>query len=153
MATPRDIANIPGITKEMRDGVKATFDALENWRKEIEVVNERCLGNVLDRTSALARSMGWPDQTIRMTREHLENSSKVQIDMIDQLTDGWKQQLQSTTAPMAVPRSFSGHTAALAGATPEFNPFAPWAFWLQAAEMWQRAWMPEVQPRREYRPH
>jgi hypothetical protein len=151
MATSRDFANIPGMTKEMRDGVKATFDALANWRAELEAVNTRCLSNVLDHTSALARSMGWPDQTIKMTREYLENSAKVQIEMIDKLTDGWKQQLQSTTAPMAVPTSFSGHNPAFA--LPEFNPLAPWTFWLQAAEMWQRAWMPEVQPRREYRPH
>ena len=150
MATPRDIANIPGMTKEMRDGVKATFDALENWRKEIEAVNERCLGNVLDRTSALARSMGWPDQTIMMTREYLENSSKAQVEMIDQFTDGWKQRLESSAAPMAMPRSLMGHNPAFAA--PEFNPLAPWMFWLQAAEIWQRAWMPEVQSRREYRP-
>jgi hypothetical protein len=153
MATSDNFANIPGLTKEMRDGVKATFDALANWRDEIEAVNERCLGKVLDHTSAVARSMGWPDQAIKTTREYLENSSKMQIEMIDQITDGWKQRLQSTTAPMAVPRSLIGHNPALANATPEFNPLAPWTFWLHAAEMWQRAWMPDGQPRRETRPH
>jgi len=135
-----DIMNAPGMTKEMRNGVIAALDALSNWRDEIESVNERCLGKVLDQIAAVARSMGWPDQATRTTREYLERTSKVQIEMIDQITDGWKQQLKSTTAPMA-------------GAMLEFNPLAPWNFWLQAAEMWQRTWMPEMPPRRDTRSH
>jgi len=145
-----DIMNAPGMTKEMRNGVIAALDALSNWRDEIESVNERCLGKVLDQIAAVARSMGWPDQATRTTREYLERTSKVQIDMIDQITDGWKQQLKSTTAPMAMPRSFTGQ---MPGAMLEFNPLAPWNFWLQAAEMWQRTWMPEMPPRRDTRSH
>jgi hypothetical protein len=145
-----DIMNAPGMTKEMRNGVIAALDALSNWRDEIESVNERCLGKVLDQIAAVARSMGWPDQATRTTREYLERTSKVQIEMIDQITDGWKQQLKSTTAPMAMPRSFTGQ---MPGAMLEFNPLAPWNFWLQAAEMWQRTWMPEMPPRRDTRSH
>ena len=69
----------------MRDGVVAAFDALSNWSDEIETVNERCLKKVLDQTSTVARSMGWPDQAIRMMREHLENASKAQTQIIDQI--------------------------------------------------------------------
>jgi hypothetical protein len=156
MASPTEIANIPGITKEMREGIVAAFDALSNWRDEIETANERCLGKVLDQTSAVARSMGWPDQAIRTTREYLQNTSKMQVEVIDQIVDGWKQQLKSATAPMAIPRSFTGQTPKLSGShtgMPEFSPFAPWAFWLQAAEMWQRTWMPDASSRREFRSH
>jgi hypothetical protein len=32
---------------------------------------------------------------------------------------------------------------------PEFNPLAPWTFWMQAAQAWQRSWMPEAAPRRD----
>jgi crotonobetainyl-CoA:carnitine CoA-transferase CaiB-like acyl-CoA transferase len=145
-----DIMNAPGMTKEMRNGVIAAFDALSNWRDEIESVNERCLSKVLDQIAAVARSMGWPEQAIRTTREYLERTSKVQTEMIDQITDGWKQQLKSTTAPMAMPRSFTGQVP---GAMLEFNPLAPWNFWLQAAEMWQRTWMPEMPSRRDTRSH
>ena len=135
MASSSDFANIPGMTREMRDGVISAFDALSNWRDEVETANERCLGEVLDRTSAIARSMGWPDQAVSTTREYLEKTSKVQVEMIDQIMDGWKQQLKSATAPMAFPGSFTGQ---IPGATPEFSAFAPWNLWLQAAEMWQR---------------
>jgi hypothetical protein len=54
--------------------------------------------------------------------------------MIDQITDGWKQQLKSATEPMVMPRSFTGQASA---AMPDINPLAPWNFWLQAAQMWQ----------------
>jgi hypothetical protein len=141
MAGSSEFANIPGMTREMRDGVVATFDALSNWRDEIETVNERCLGKVLDRTSAIARLMGWPDHAIRTSQEYLEKASKAQLEMIDQITNGWKQQLKSATAPLAMPRSFSSQVPS---AMPEFSPLAPWNFWLQAAEMWQRAWMPDT---------
>ena len=140
MASSSDFANIPGMTREMRDGVISAFDALSNWRDEVETANERCLGKVLDRTSAIARSMGWPDQAIRATREYLERTSKVQVEMIDQIVDGWKRQLKSATAPMAFPSNLTGQVSAM----PEFSPLTPWNFWFQAAEMWQRTWMPDT---------
>ena len=144
MASSSDFANIPGMTREMRDGVIAAFDALSNWRDEVETANERCLSKVLDRTSAIARAMGWPDQTITTTREYLEKTSKVQIEMIDQVMDAWKRQLKSAAAPVGIPSNFSGQVPV---AMPEFNPLAPWNFWFQAAEMWQRTWMPEQRRR------
>ena len=145
-----EFTNMPGMTKEMRDGVVAAFDALSNWSDEIETVNERCLKKVLDQTSAVARSMGWPDQAVRLMREHLENASKAQTEIIDQIMQGWKQQLRSQTAPMAIPRSFAGQTPGLSGGSkPEFNPMAPWTFWMQAAEAWQRAWMPDAGHRKD----
>ena len=78
MASSPEFTNMPGMTKEMRESVVATFDALSNWKDEIETVNDRYLRKVLDRTSALSRSMGWPDQVVRSTREYLENASKAQ---------------------------------------------------------------------------
>ena len=149
MASSSDFANIPGMTREVRDGVIAAFDALSNWRDEVETANERCLGKVLDRTSAIARSMGWPDQAIGATREYLQKTSKVQVGMIDQIMEGWKRQLRSATAPM-VPSGYAGHVLT---ATPEFNPLAPWSFWLQAADMWQRTWMAELPRRGDTRAH
>jgi hypothetical protein len=157
MSTALDFKSISGITKEMREELVATFDALSNWRSEIETANNRCLGKVLDRTAAVARAMGWPDQAVRSTREYLESASKAQTEMIDQIVEGWKGQLKSSTAPMAIPRSLSAQgpdlASAFAGAKPEFNPLAPWMFWLQAAKMWQRTWMPDTMSQKDSRPH
>jgi hypothetical protein len=150
----RDV-NMSGITKEkLREELVATFDALSKWRDEIENVNERCVRKVLDQMSSTARAMGWSDQAIRGTREYLERTSKMQTELIDQLIEGWKRQLKSPVAPMAFPRGFADQIPGLSGSMvaagmPEFNPLAPWTFWLQTAEMWQRAWMPEA-PRLNY---
>jgi hypothetical protein len=100
--TSPDFKTIPGMSKEIRKELAATFDALSNWRDEIETVNERCLNKVLDRTSAVARAMGWPDLATRSTREYLESASKAQTEMIDQIIEGWTRQLKSTSAPMAI---------------------------------------------------
>lgn len=133
--------NVTGVTKDVREGVTAAFDALSNWRDEIETANERCLGRVLDQTSTVARSMGWPDQAVKTTRDYLEQISKAQTKMIDSLMESWKAQLKSPT-PMEIPHGFAtGHSR---GAMPEFNPLTPWTIWMQAAEMWQRAWLPDM---------
>ena len=143
MATSSDFRsmNVPGVTKEVREGVTAAFDALSNWRDEIETANERCLGKVLDQTSAVARSMGWPNQAVKTTRDYLEQISKAQTKMIDSLIESWKEQLKSPT-PMEIPNRLTPGLSA--GAMPEFNPLTPWTFWMQAAEMWQRTWMPDM---------
>jgi hypothetical protein len=152
-----DLKAMPGLSKELREQLTATFDALSHWRDEVETANERCVGKVLDQTSSLARALGWPDHAIRTTREYLENASKVQMEMIDQIIEGWKGQLKSATAPTGIPRSFAdqipGLGSPLSRAGPEFNPLAPWTFWWQAAEMWQRTWMPETSASRDNRPH
>ena len=155
MARSSDFTNIAGMTKEMGDRVVAAFDALSNWRDEIETANERCLGKVLDQTSAVARSMGWPDEAVKTTREYLQHTAKAQTQLIDQLMEGWKQQLKSPIAPMAIPRGLTGQTSrsTMAGAIPDFDALAPWKIWLQAAEMWQRTWMPDVAKRWDTRSH
>ena len=152
MANSSDFTKIAGMTKEMRDRVAAAFDALSNWRDEVETANERCLGKVLDQTSAVARSMGWPDEAVKTTRDYLQQTAKVQTQLIDQLIEVWKQQLKSPIGPMAIPRGLTGQTSGpslsmIAGAMPDFDLFAPWKIWLQAAEMWQRTWMPDVAKR------
>ena len=157
MANLSDLTNVAGMTEEMRDRVVAALDALSNWRDEIEAANERCLGKVLDQTSAVARSMGWPDEAVKTTREYLQHTAKLQTQVIDQLMERWKQQLKSPIAPMAIPRGLTGKTSGpsastLAGAMPDFDALAPWKMWLQAAEMWQRTWMPDVAKTRPHKP-
>ena len=138
------------LSNETRQTVTAAFDALSNWRDETAAANDRCLTKVLDQMSDAARAMGWPDHVISATREHLLNASKMQTQMIDQVMDSWKQQLKSPTAPMAVPRfinqisglSWSPFPSSMTEMMPIGGmPLAPWKFWLQAAEMWQRQWM------------
>jgi hypothetical protein len=45
---------------------------------------------------------------------------------------------------MAIPRGLAERSSAFPNAKLEFNPLAPWMLWFQAAEMWQRAWIPDA---------
>jgi hypothetical protein len=150
MASSSEFRNMemPGVPKEMRESVTSAFDALANWKDEIDTANERCLKKVLDHTGTVAKAMGWPEQSIRATQEYLEKVANTQTEIIDQFIEGWKRQLRSQSGPTAVPRAFAemvpGLTApAMMGGMPAFSTFSPWAFWMQAAEMWQRTLMPE----------
>jgi hypothetical protein len=142
MAISIDFGNVPGMTRELRASVISAFEALSNWRDEIESVNKRYVSKVLDETSAAARSMGWSDEAVRATRDCVGSISKTQTDMIDQIMENWKHQLTATTMPMAMPRSFAGQMPG--SAMPQFNPLEPWKFWFQTAEIWQRTWLPEL---------
>jgi len=102
--------------------------------------------------------MGWPDEAVKTTREYLQQTAKVQTQLIDQLMEGWKQQLKSPLAPIAIPPGLPGQaseafTTKMAGAMKDFDALAPWKMWLQAAEMWQRTWMPDVAKRGDTRSH
>jgi hypothetical protein len=92
----------------------------------------------IDRATVDAWSMGWPDQAIRMTTEHLEKASKAQTGSIDQIMDTWQQMM--SPGAMGVPRSFSGQMPALPGsAMPTFAP---------------RTWMPDADNQKDrFRSH
>jgi crotonobetainyl-CoA:carnitine CoA-transferase CaiB-like acyl-CoA transferase len=152
-----DFKALSGMSEEVRDELVATFEALSNWRHEIETVNERFLNKVLDRTSAVARAMGWPDQAVRTMHEYVERASKAQTQAINQMTEGWERQLKSTTIPLGVPSNFAQQMPELGSAFPhaksEFNPLAPWMFWLQTAEMWRRTLIGAVPAGKDSHPH
>jgi len=141
-------------SNEARQAVAAALQALSKWQAELAAANERCLANALDQTSAAARAVGWPDHVISATRDQLLNASKMQSQVIEQVTALWKKQLESTTSPMPLPRSLFDPTQRLPssnypGSIPEMfgiggQPFAPMLLWMQTAEMWQRNWMSAI---------
>ena len=135
--TSADLKTTLGKSREVREELSATFDALSNWRDDITNANERCLDEVLDRTSAAARAIGWPDQAVSFTRQYFEGAARAQAEMMDRTIEAWKRQINSASA---TPIAF---TKLGFGSTPEFNPLAPWTFWLQAVEMWQRTLTPD----------
>jgi hypothetical protein len=136
-------------SNDARPAVAAAVQALSKWQDEIAAANERCLSKVVDETSAAARAVGWPDHVIKATRDQLLNASKAQSQVIEQVTELWKKQLESPRAP--VPGRLFDQMQRVPGTThlgamPEAfgvggQPFAPMLLWMQAAEMWQRQWM------------
>jgi hypothetical protein len=89
--------------------------------------------------------MGWPHQWNAAAREQLLQASKMQTQMIDQIMDGWEQQLKSParlqgSAMLPMP-ALSGSNDPMTDMMRFWETFPPFKFWMQAAEEWQRQWM------------
>jgi len=72
----------------------------------------------------------------------------MQTQMIDQIMDAWEQQLKSPTrlqgaAMLPMPAlSASASNDPMADMMRFWEMFPPFKLWMQAAEQWQRQWMP-----------
>ena len=137
------------VGKEMNDEAKrainSAFDALNDWRNEMAAANERYSTKVFDQMSNATRAMGVPDEAVNATRQQLQNASRMQLQMMDQVMDVWKQQMRNPSSAMSMPNDFMkgmpdfskgfGDMSAMGGMT-----MAPFQMWMQAAEMWQKNW-------------
>ena len=125
------------LDREGREAVNAVFDALSAWREEVAASTARYSQTVLDK---MATAMGWPKEVVEASRQHFEQASKMQMNMIDQLMDAWQKQLKS---PM--PGPFNAEQRPFPGmrlGSSEISAFeiAPAQLWMEAAEAWQRNW-------------
>jgi hypothetical protein len=149
--TPRNFSSmsVPELSDGARQAVNAAFDAMSAWRIETVKNNEKNSEEVMEKMAAAARALGWPDQIVDATRAQLQSITKMQIQMLDQMTDIWEEQIKSPgpmtsslamlsklkTLPGALPAGTWANADAFAGAA--MNPMQ---FWVQFAEQWQKAW-------------
>jgi len=153
MAGKQDFPNPEQLTKEAREAMSDALDALSQWREEMAAANDRYSDKVFDQMRKATGSMGWPDHLIDSTRDHLQNASRMQLDMMDKVVSAWKGQLENSSAGMAMPNEIMEHmkkfTPGNMPGMPEFPgmgdmnnvnamAMAPFQFWMQGAEMWQR---------------
>lgn len=146
-----------GLSDEARKAMNNAFDALSDWRNEIASTAEKNSSIVFDRMGAAAKAMGWPSDFVDMTRQQMQSTSKMQLQMMDQIMDVWEQQMKSPGSPVSLSKSsglgaFPGAFSGMGGAQsfPGFTAFPgfdmssmptnPMQFWMQAAEMWQKSW-------------
>lgn len=138
------LTNPMGLSEEAKRSVNATFEALTEWRDSVAGSTDRYTAKVFDNMAAAGRSMGWPDQIIEATRGQMQQASRLQLQMIDQLMDAWQRQLNNPTAGLQLPTSFPGAGQIPGmGGMPDLSSFgamAPLQMWMQAAEMWQKSW-------------
>jgi hypothetical protein len=143
---------------ETRKTFNAVFDAMSAWRDELAALTERNADVVFDRMSTAAKKVGWPEDLVDATRDQLQQASKLQLGMIDQITDAWQQQVKGPAA-VTSPADFMKNFPQWPGMQAGGNPFAPGGFpnfgslpagnpmqfWMQAAEMWQKSWANAMQ--------
>ena len=93
------------------------------------------------------------DNLVDATRQQMQQASKIQLHMLDQIMDTWQQQINNPQAMMN-PAEFMKNMQQWPGMQMTDNPFTsnafpsmgsmptgnPMEFWMQAADMWQKSW-------------
>src|SRR5499425_2151866 len=104
----------PELSEEARKAVSAAFDAMSTWRIETLNNSEKNSARVIEKMAAAARALGWPEQIVDATRAQLQSITKMQIQMMDQLSDAWEEQIKSPN-PMTAPSAMLSKLKSLPG--------------------------------------
>ncbi|MCH9808296.1 MAG: hypothetical protein K0U74_11240 [Alphaproteobacteria bacterium] len=151
-----NFSNPTEMTEEARKAASEAFQALSQWRDEMARANENYSNVVFEQMAQASKAMGWPDSMIDAARKQVQESSRMQLQMMDQLMDTWSKQLNAPNMSMASPTDFMeqmkkfqeagmGGMSSMpgmsnmpgAGGMPGMA-MAPFQMWMQAAEMWQK---------------
>jgi hypothetical protein len=139
----------PNLSDEARKAVNEAFDSLSTWRTETLSSSEKNCEQVIEKMATAARELGWPKQIVDVTREQLQNITKMQIETLDRMMDAWEEQIKAPD-PITASSAMLGKLKSLpsfspAGAWPNaaalqnagMNPFQLYA---QVMQQWQKAW-------------
>jgi hypothetical protein len=137
----RNFDSAPGLSDEARQAVNAAFDAMSNWRTETTNASERNIEQVIEKTAAAARALGWPEQIGDATREQLQTIIKMQAQMMDQIMDAWEEQIKSPNPSLPIlSKSFPSLSPVDAwSSAPQMASMNPLQIYMQFAEQWQKA--------------
>ena len=124
---------VPNLSDEARKAVNEAFDAISTWRTETLSNSEKNSEQVIEKMAAAARALGWPEQVVDMTREHLQNITKMQIETLDRMMDAWEEQIKSPDPSSAM--------LAKLKSLPSFGAAGSWP----TADAWQKAGMNPLQ--------
>lgn len=153
MSSNKDYPDARKLSEDARKSVGEAFEALNQWRDEMAQANERYSGKVFDQMAKATRSMGWPDELVEASRDHLKNTTNMQLQMMDKVMDAWRQQIRNADSGLLSPQDFAEQMKSFQNMTPggmgqfpgmpdmsQFTnmPMAPFQFWMQAADMWQK---------------
>ncbi len=143
---------------EQRKAMTAAFDAMSNWRQELNSMQEKNSAAVFDKMSSAAKSLGWPTEFVDLTRQQMQNVTKMQTQAIEQVMDVWEKQATSAAnagAKMELPKfpgfggmpSFGGASSGsmFPGMPDMGTPMMPLQLWMQAADMWQKSFQQAVE--------
>ena len=137
----------PHLPEEARKAVNEAFDTISTWRSETLSNSEKNSEQVIKKMAAAARALGWPEQIVEVTREQLQNITKMQIETLDRMMDAWEEQIKS-------PDPGAASSAMLAKLRSSFPTFGSWPnaealqeaamnplqLYTQVMEQWQKAW-------------
>jgi predicted O-linked N-acetylglucosamine transferase (SPINDLY family) len=151
----KDALSAAGVNEEVQTALTSAFEAMCDWRQDAANQAERHGNKVFDKMGAAAKAMGWPAELVDITRQQMQQASKMKIQVLDQVMDAWEQQVKNPGAGLGMPGSMGSpfqfpNMGQMPGMPAMFDmknmpdfagmPAAPLQFWMQAAEMWQKNW-------------
>ena len=152
---------------DQRKAMTAAFDAMSNWRQELNSMQEKNSAAVFDKMSSAAKQLGWPAEMVDMTRQQMQGVAKMQSQAIEQVMDVWEKQATQPGAKFEMPKfpgmpgmpgmptfpgmpSFGGmggggmfpgmpDMSSMMGNAGSNPMMMPMQIWMQAADMWQKS--------------
>ncbi|MEQ1671386.1 MAG: hypothetical protein ABL893_11050 [Hyphomicrobium sp.] len=103
-SNPFNPAAFSALGDEQRKAMAAAFDAMSNWRQELNSMQEKNSAAVFDKMSSAAKSLGWPAEMVDMTRQQMQSFSKMQSQAIEQVMDTWEKQATQPGAKFEMPK-------------------------------------------------
>ena len=142
---PRNFDSAPGLSDEARQAVNAAFDAMSNWRTETANASESNIEQVIEKTAAAARALGWPEQIVDATCAQFQSITKMQIQTMDHIMDAWEEQIKSPNPSAMLSKLQSFASLSSIGnwqnlGTPQMPAMNPLQLYMQFAEQWQKYW-------------
>lgn len=156
------------LSEDARKALNAAFDAMSEWREDMAASYDKNSNRVFDNMAAAAKTMGWPADFVDAARQQMQQMSKLQLTMVDQVMDVWEQQMKSPAGGFSLPNAMMDTLKGFPGmgqmpgmgmgmmgmgagmpqfpGMPDFSSMSgfgaanPLQFWMQAAEMWQKSW-------------
>lgn len=154
-----------GNDTEIRTAMSSAFEAMSEWRDEMSATAERNSTKVFDKIGAAAKAAGWPDSVVEQTKSNLLQTTKMQTQMMDKVMDAWTEQMKAPGKFSFGNQAFGGQAGKGFGGMSAFtpgtgfpgmpgmdmskynfgsDPMAPFQFWMEATQMWQKQWADAV---------
>ena len=85
-----------GISEDARKAMSSAIDAFSGWRDDIARQSEQNTKVVFDQMATAAKAFGWPVEFVEITRQQMQNASRMQVQFMDQAMDVWEKQLKKS---------------------------------------------------------
>jgi hypothetical protein len=119
----------PKLSDEAREAISVAFDAIAECHNEVAASSAK----VVTKIAQTARVLGWPDQIVSGMINQMQSVIKMQIQMMDQTMEVWREQIKSWPSRSSPDSRLDAEAfKAMSVNTAQF--------WTRMGEQWQKDW-------------
>lgn len=132
-------------SKDAHKAISEVLEAISTWHTEMTAASTKNNKKVIAKMSSAARALGWPQEVVDAFGAQVQNSSRMQLELIHHIMDAWEQQIRSPTPLAQFPSAMmeklqSWPSSAQKLWTAPEAPSNPMDVWKQMGEQWQKNW-------------